>query len=428
MHLGWLLDSTTHTPTAATPPAPTPTAVMTYCTNSHAGETLDQVQRALHDVFVQVRDRLGIADDPLGVGLWLPATTIREVTANHHLPEFREFLRDHRFVAPSMNAFPFGSFHGPIVKEAVYRPAWWERARLDYTIACATVLALLLDDRPDSWRRVPAAISTVGGGAYADLTPERETLMRLHLGLMARELADIHARTGHEIVLGLEPEPLTALQFTPDVLGFFARLFADASAIAAAGGETTLRQHIGVCFDACHQAVLWEDVPHSYRQIRAAGIRIAKVQLSCAVECPQEPAARRALRDYVEPRYLHQVYAPSLEPGGSAEGKRDLHEALDDPTWRPESPWRCHFHVPIFLAELGYGLRSTQPDLIAVIEAIRDAAAVDGAVPLLEVETYTWAVLPEGLEPERTPEHPGGPAGLAAELDFVRQLWTAPRR
>ncbi|MGE0433372.1 MAG: metabolite traffic protein EboE [Planctomycetota bacterium] len=402
---------------------------MAYCTNSHAGSTLDLVEGALAGVFADVRRRLELTG-PMAVGLWLPATTVRELVGGR-LAEFRAFLRDHGFFAPSLNAFPWGPFHQPVVKEDVYEPAWWTDERVHYTVDCARVLAELLEDRPADWPAdVPGAISTVGGGNARLLTPARRETMSSNLGTIAREFAALRERTGHEIVLGLEPEPLTVLELTPDSVQFFTDLHSHAGAVEAAGGEDALRRHIGVCFDACHQAVLWEDVPASYRAFLSAGVRVSKVQISAAVEAPPTPDRLSALARYAEPRYLHQVYAERNGHnghGGPPEGKRDLPDALEADGWRADDTWRCHFHVPIFLHELGYGLLTTRNSLERLLGEIRHQAALAGAsAPLLEVETYTWAVLPHDLEPEYDPARPGGPAGISAEMNFVREFWGRP--
>ncbi|HEX8609359.1 MAG TPA: xylose isomerase, partial [Pedobacter sp.] len=55
--------------------------------------------------------------------------------------------------------------------------------------------------------------------------------------------------------------------------------------------------------------------------------------------------------------------------------------------------WRAHFHVPISIQEIGL-LESTQSDIVEVL-------ALQKANPFtnhLEVETYTWEVLPEQLK------------------------------
>ena len=71
--------------------------------------------------------------------------------------------------------------------------------------------------------------------------------------------------------------------------------------------------------------------------------------------------------------------------------------------------WRVHFHVPVFLDNLGE-FSSTQ-------FFITEALALHAANPLsehLEVETYTWDVLPEAYKTQSLDD------AIARELDWVR--------
>src|SRR5206468_2710540 len=74
----------------------------------------------------------------------------------------------------------------------------------------------------------------------------------------------------------------------------------------------------------------------------------------------------------------------------------DLPEALErvDPGSIPRT-WRIHFHVPVFRDRLG-PFAGTQPYLREVLALARTTQLS----PHLEVETYTWDVLPEELRRE----------------------------
>ena len=52
--------------------------------------------------------------------------------------------------------------------------------------------------------------------------------------------------------------------------------------------------------------------------------------------------------------------------------------------------WRIHFHVPLFREQLGQ-LMSTQGFLRTLIAMLR----VEPVSQHLEIETYTWSVLPQ---------------------------------
>ena len=117
------------------------------------------------------------------------------------------------------------------------------------------------------------------------------------------------------------------------------------------------------------------------------------------------PEALAALRAFSEGVYLHQTVVKS-------EGR--LSRYLDLPEALAEAPadgaeWRVHFHVPIFLRELGV-FESTQADLVPLLSEL--ATVPD--CPHLEVETYTWDVLPEEFRNVPIED------AIARELRFVQ--------
>jgi hypothetical protein len=120
---------------------------------------------------------------------------------------------------------------------------------------------------------------------------------------------------------------------------------------------------------------------------------------------------REALARYVEPRYLHQVFART--PEGKIYAALDLTEqlALTPPAeYREATEWRIHFHVPVDADWLG-PLATTRDDLTRALGAV---ARMEYA-PHLEVETYTWDVLPGGQRPTLVD-------GLTRELTATRSL------
>ena len=226
----------------------------------------------------------------------------------------------------------------------------------------------------------------------------------------ARELAALHAATGRLIRLAIEPEPFCVLETTAEAVAFFDRLFAAADAADVA---ELVRRHVGLCYDVCHQAVEFEDPATAIAAITAAGVRINKVQISCAIEVtdPRDPAQRAALATYVEPRYLHQTMARAAD--GSILRAVDLTaDLVQTPAaeWLACRPWRVHYHVPVDAERLG-PLGTTRADLRAALAAISGL----GEPPHLEVETYTWPVMAGGAA---TPIV----TGIANELLATRSL------
>src|SRR5262249_10886754 len=123
----------------------------------------------------------------------------------------------------------------------------------------------------------------------------------------------------------------------------------------------------------------------------AAGIRIAKVQLSAGLTVGldgTDTAPLQALRPFAEGVYLHQVVERRQ---GTLTRFVDLPDAFAAAGPAPSGrEWRVHFHVPLFRRELG-PFRNTQ-DYLGEVLAVLAREARTGH---LEVETYTWDVLPE---------------------------------
>ena len=370
---------------------------LAYCTNVHPCRVVTDVPAVLDRYAAPVR---AISGFDISVGLWLPEAAVAEAGAADVVGHA---LASRGLSCHTLNAFPFGDFHGARVKEQVYLPDWADRRRLDYTLSCARLLATLVPPGGEgSISTLPLGFKGFGHG------PEFMAAAADHLLMCAREFAALEAATGRTIRLALEPEPCCILETTAETVAFFTALFERA---ARAGIEQEARRHLGVCYDVCHQAVEFEDAARAVAALTAAGVRINKVQISCAIEAsaPADPAQRDALLAYVEPRYLHQTFARGA--GGTLHHAVDLTaDLIADPAWHARGPWRIHYHVPVDAERIG-PLRTTRSELVRALAAIK---ILDYA-PHLEVETYTWPVLP-GADPVDLA------AGIARELIATRVL------
>jgi len=390
---------------------------LSYCTNVHPGRTVAEVIDGVTTYSADVQRQL---DFPMAAGLWLSASVVRELTESpEQLEQLAQTLWQHDLCCYTLNTFPFGDFHSDRVKEQVYLPDWASSARINYTEQCAAILAQLLPEGAEG------SLSTVPlGGRMNPHGADFHAVCFSYLIRLAKYLHQLYETTGRRIRLGLEPEPMCEMSGTVEwTLPAFDRLYAQAEAL---GCEPLVREYIGACFDVCHQAVEFEDVTKSIDQFVQHGIRINKVHITNAVELLNPSGnteGRQALCQFVEPRYLHQTYARFAD--GRVETRLDL--TLEDIHRQPADSfmqaiaWRVHFHVPIFAETLG-SLKTTRQDLAA---ALRKVAAMDYA-PHLEVETYTWPVMPGDSAVDSTPladriaEELKSAAGLlrdAAEFD-----------
>ncbi|MCI2416913.1 metabolite traffic protein EboE [Saccharopolyspora sp. K220] len=354
--------------------------MLSYCTNVHPAEDLAGVCAQLARYAAPARVELGV--DTLGVGLWLAADLAEQLATDHAaLRRLRSELDAHGLAAVTLNAFPYRGFHDPVVKHRVYEPRWTEPDRLRYTLHCAEVLAELL---PEGGR---GSISTLPLGWREPWSAHDEAAARRHLDEAAAQLRTLAGRTGRRIRLAIEPEPGCLLDNVADALGWLP------------GCDT---DHIGLCLDTCHLAVSFADPTATVRAIADSGIDIVKVQASAALHVDDPVAARAELARYAEPRYLHQVRERAADGIRSAD---DLPQAFDQ--LPGTGPWRVHFHVPVHWAA-DSALRPTTDVLRDVVAALLDPR------PDIEVETYTWNVLPE--QPDDLAD------GIAAELAFTQRL------
>ena len=372
---------------------------LSYCTNVHRAMTLAEIHADLDRFEVPVARNIG---RPLAVGFWLAQPVIAEILARPAAAQdLTQALRSRRLTCYTLNAFPLGNFHDRRVKQNVYLPDWSQSQRLAYTCDGAGVLAQLLEAGSEG------SISTLPLGFKGfDHPPEFLDAAMDNVLECARHLDRLKNFTGRLIRLAIEPEPLCVLETTPETIAFFEILWRLAEQRHL--GDI-VRRHVGVCFDVCHQAVEFENVAASIAAFAAAGIRINKVHLSCAIQL-DDPDRRELLRPYVEERYLHQVIARHGD--GRIAKAADLTDSLltQPPLdFAGADVWRIHFHVPINLPSLG-PLPTTQGDLAAALSAV---AKLDYA-PHLEVETYTWNVMPQ--KPDDLA------AAIAAELNAAYRL------
>ena len=368
------------------------TVHLAYCSNVHAAESLDGVLAQLADHAEPVRRGLGA--DLLGIGLWLARDVVAELAAR---PSAVAVLRDELALrgleTVTLNAFPYEGFHREVVKKDVYLPDWADEERLRYTLACARVLAGLLPDDA-----VRGSVSTLPLAWRTPWPDDRAERARRALDRLAAGLAELHRDTGRRIRVAFEPEPGCVVEDTVQAAREFGGLDPD---------------WLGVCLDTCHLAVQFEEPGAALARLAAAGLPVVKVQASAALQAdhPTEPATRAALERFAEPRFLHQTRTRAVD--GAVLGVDDLPEALAG-RLSADAPWRIHFHSPLHAAAEA-PLRTTVPVLSDALRAL-----LSGPTALcdhIEVETYTWNVLPQSLRP-------AGPAalatGLAAELTWAR--------
>ena len=367
---------------------------LTYCTNIHAGESWTDIRASL-DAHVPAIKAAVAPDRPLGIGLRLSGEAAAVARQSEEVAVFREQLAALGSYVFTINAFPFGPFHGVRVKEHVYLPDWRSPERVEFTANSAAVLADILPDGVDG------SISTVPGAFKAN--GRKDGAVAAIAAGMIKAVADLvltERRTGKRIALALEPEPCCFLETVDESLAFFESVLFKPESLDLLGAsigdnrngaETMLRRHLGICYDICHGSVEYEDPVAALDRLLAAGISVAKVQLSAAMRVPvMTNELIDAVMRYDDGVYLHQTIVRN--PSGLTRYV-DLPDAVAAfKEGRAQGEWRIHCHVPLFLSDLG-AIGSTRADLVSTLAALRQKTRSSH----LEVETYTWDVLPDDL-------------------------------
>ena len=176
---------------------------------------------------------------------------------------------------------------------------------------------------------------------------------------------------------------------TPETISFFEML------LRRSDNEEVTRKRIGVNYDCCHLAVEFEDAHEGLNSLKNHGIRLSKLHLSSALSAKPTHHNLEKLKDFIEPVYLHQV---AMGKNGKCIGRiKDLDLALEAQKKGklPQSDeWRIHFHVPLH-ASPGEDLGDTR---LHVIDTLFWLNQNPDTCKHLEMETYTWEVLPKELQ------------------------------
>ena len=374
---------------------------LTYCTNIHPGETWAEVDTNLKRYLPQLKSRLS-PNQPFGVGLRLADIATRELLAGN-LVQLQNWLQEQDLYVFTLNGFPYGGFHHQVVKDKVYAPDWSSVERLDYTLRLIEILTALLPSDIDG------GISTLPISYkpwWHDAEAKKPILHQasLNLARAIARMAEVYRSTGKLIHLDLEPEPDGMLENTLEIIDFFqdwllpiaGKWLQENQGISQSEAEDWIVQHLRVCYDTCHFAVEYEEPDDIVRRFQQAGIKIGKIQLSSAIKIDvpaqnQRQEILNRLSTFAESTYLHQVIARHRE--GTLQHYADLSTALESFMTTEATEWRTHFHVPIFIPEY-QPFASTQDHIVKLLQMLPS----DAIGHHLEIETYTWEVLPSEMK------------------------------
>lgn len=390
---------------------------LTYCTNIHPGETWEETFRQLENYLPLIRQKAGNGA-AMGVGLRLSDRASRELDAVK-LKKFKSWLKKNNFYVFTMNGFPFGAFHHEKVKDLVHHPDWLSRERVDYTIRLFGQLSELLPEGMDgSISTSPLSYKDWFSTKSASTTAFIQSTY--HILEVAEYLARVKEESGVLLHLDIEPEPDGLLGNTKEFIEWYeeyllpegVKYFRKKKGLKAAQAKQLLKEHIRLCYDICHVAVSYENHSTLLKKLSEKGIKVGKLQISAALKVLFGDNNKKKISElskFNEPVYLHQVVAKL--------GARKLRRFYDMPPAlrhfnEDHREWRVHFHVPLFIEKYGL-LSSTQKDILKVLKLY----AGKPFTRYLEVETYTWDVLPDEMQLDLV-------ESVSRELNWVKERLT----
>ena len=374
---------------------------LTYCTNIHASEDWLGMWNSLKNYALPIKRQLA-PGKKFGIGLWLSNRASRELIESGQLQEFKDWLQENDLYVFTCNAFPYGEFHRQVVKDQVHHPDWRTEERLAYTLRIIDILSELLPEGVEGGLST-SPLSYKPWLSSHEATEQAFNAATQNILKVADHLHSIYTEKGQLIHLDLEPEPDGLIENTREVIHYYQNQLLPAAdkyfgnRIPRNEIAPLILRHIAICYDVCHFAVAYEEPEEAIAQLENQGIKIGKVQISAALktQLPDDGQKRadllRAFTQFDEPTYLHQVIARSSE--GQLTQFPDLRPALEEINNPGYEEFRTHFHVPLFIDRYGL-LESTQEDIKKTLDLYKSRIFTNH----LEVETYTWEVLPSDLQ------------------------------
>lgn len=375
---------------------------LTYCTNIHAGKDWAADFENLQTHFPEIKASIS-PDAAMGLGLRLSNAASISLQDPTTFTAFKAWFQTSDAYVFTMNGFPYGDFHHTVVKADVHSPDWTTAERKNYTLRLIALLKALLPEGMDG------GIST-SPLSYRHWFKDQEARSQaintatLNILEVLKTLINLYRNTGKRIHLDLEPEPDGLIESGAEYISWYEQhllplgipMISSSFDLSESEAEALIKQHLCLCYDVCHFAIGYEDHAAVLAEIESKGLRVGKIQISAALKGKfhDGPAHEQVLgefKDFDEPTYLHQVVARN--PAGVLTRYPDLKQAFADFNEQKTAEWRSHFHVPVSVGHFG-NLQSTQADILQVLAIQKQSPFTNH----LEVETYTWAVLPEGLK------------------------------
>ncbi|MDF4204631.1 metabolite traffic protein EboE [Maribacter sp. SA7] len=371
---------------------------LTYCTNIHPGQDWKSTFESIKQHVPIIKQEVS-KEQPFGLGLRLSNKASEELDLGDNMSDFKKWLDENNLYVFTMNGFPYGDFHDERVKDMVHAPDWTTNERLRYTKRLFRQLSEL----------IPEGMN--GGISTSPITykywhkTERETKNAFQVGAenmleVAKHLFEIEQATETYLHLDIEPEPDGLLENSDEVLAFYSEYllplgtayFKKELNLNPEEAEALIKKYITVCYDVCHFALAYEEPADTFAKFKTKDIKVGKIQVSAALKIlfngEYDERIWQELSQFNEPTYLHQV---TEKIHNQVKTYSDLPLVLEGD--RNHKELRAHYHVPIFLEKYGE-LFSTQDHILKTMNYMKSNPISEH----LEIETYTWEVLPADLK------------------------------
>ncbi|MFD1164641.1 metabolite traffic protein EboE [Sphingobacterium daejeonense] len=377
---------------------------ISYCSNIHPGEAWPDHFQELKKHLPKIKAAVS-PDQNFGLGLRLSAQAAEDLKDPQKLLEFKIWLKDNGIYVFTMNGFPYGDFHIKEVKDQVHAPDWTSAERFQYTKTLFDLLNELLENGQEGGISTSPLSYRFWFEDKSQAWKSKRDLCTKNILLIAEYLFQKEVSTGKYMHLDIEPEPDGMLEDSQEFIEWYSEelipmaisYFQEKEKLDADQAKAIINRYICLCYDVCHFALEYEDHEKCMAKLEELKIKIGKFQVSSAlkVKLSEDSETREnqknKLKEFNEPIYLHQVIAK--DSTGNLIKYKDLPDALNDSNDSTHVEWRSHFHVPIFLESYGK-LDSTQEDILKVVRLHNEKQRTNH----IEVETYTWGVLPKTLQ------------------------------
>ncbi len=386
---------------------------LTYSTLVHQTDNWEQLWKSVNTYLPAVKARVA-PHEKFGVCLRTSAPSIEQLsTEPTKVADLKTFFADNDLYLYTANAFVYGVFKKQVIKEDVYEPDWATPERREYTKKVANLLAELAPDG------INPSIQTAPLGFKPKVTGEDvvDAYTSNVIDVVAH-LVDLKKRTGKMVTLGLEPEPRCYLETTDETITYFKdRLFSGPTAQAAGEDNRAERSRRGAGDARLHGRRLRHRPPvrrlrgHPGVAAEAGGQRRADRQaagsgVDAYPRCHTGQGGRAA-----------DVRQDDLPVADLPEEGRE-----DDVVPQPRGRVRGLVQEP-GAARVAHALpragvpHRAWPRFGTTRFGLEQALAVHKKTPLsthLEIETYTWDVLPDHLKTGDIVEY------VTRELDWVK--------